>query len=147
MDERAVRPQADLKPDEAFSLVKDAVRYTFVYSEKDYAAGLHADCDRLVRAGFEPADRENSWEDDQYKGINSRWREPSSGFLFEVQFHTQASLDAKEKTHPAYERIRDPATPPAEVRQLRAYQREICAKVPIPPGQTEVANYNYLRRT
>ena len=38
--------------------------------------------------------------------------------LFEVQFHTQESLDAKELTHSAYERIRDAKTPPDEVRQI-----------------------------
>jgi hypothetical protein len=142
--ERWMSAQPDLKPDEAFGLVKDAIRYTFVYDEEDYTAGVYADCEGLAEAGFEPGDRENSWEDDQYKGINGRWREPDSGVLFEVQFHTQASLDAKEETHPAYERIRDPSTPPGEVRQLRAYQREVCAKIPIPPGAAEVPNYNYL---
>ena len=30
----------------------------------------------------------------------------NSGVRFEVQFHTQASLEAKELTHEAYERIR-----------------------------------------
>ena len=60
-------------------------------------------------AGFSQVERRNTWIDDQYKGINSRWREPESGVIFEVQFHTQASLEAKELTHKAYERIRSSA--------------------------------------
>jgi hypothetical protein len=136
--------QPDLRPDQAFSVVKDAIRYTFVYREAHYTDGVYADCERLQSAGFEPCDRQNSWAEDQYKGINGRWREPCSGTLLEVQFHTQASLDAKEETHPAYERIRAPSTPPEEIRQLKAYQREVNAKIPIPPGAAEVPDYNYL---
>jgi hypothetical protein len=136
--------QPGLMPDDAFRLAKDAIRYSFVYEEAKYTAGVHADCDRIRSAGFEPADRQNSWADDQYKGINGRWREPGSGQLFEVQFHTQDSYDAKQATHAAYERIRDPSTPPGEVRQLRAYQREVCATILIPPGATEIPDYNHL---
>jgi hypothetical protein len=139
-----MKAQPDLTPDDAFGLVKDAMRYTFQYADERYAEGVYADCVRLEAAGFQRGDRQNTWEDDQYKGINSRWREPESGLLFEVQFHTRASFEAKQKTHGAYERIRDTSTPAAEVRQLRAYQRESCAKVPIPPGATEIPDYNDL---
>jgi hypothetical protein len=139
--------QADLTAVEAISLVKDAIRYTFMYDETAYSAGVQADCDRLESSGFTPVDRQNSWEADQYKGINSRWREPDSGTLFEVQFHTRESLDAKELTHPAYERIRDTKTPPDEVRQLREYQRDVCAGITIPPEATEIPDYTHLQGT
>ena len=139
-----MKAQSDLKPDDAFSLVKDAIRYTFQYPDEKYSKGVEADCARLEAAGFQRGDRQGTWENDQYKGINSRWREPESGLLFEVQFHTQASFEAKQETHWAYERIRDTSTPAAEVRQLRAYQREVSAKVPTPPGATEIPDYNDL---
>lgn len=86
--------------------VKDAVRFTLVYPDERYAEGVHTDCARLEASGFERFDWQNSWQQHQYKGINSRWREPESGLLFEVQFHTQARFDAKELTHQAYERLR-----------------------------------------
>jgi hypothetical protein len=139
-----MKAQPDLTPDDAFGLVKDGIRYTFQYTDEKYAEGVYADCARLEAAGFQCGDRQNTWEDDQYKGINSRWREPESGLLFEVQFHTQASFEAKQETHWAYERIRDTSTLPADVRQLRAYQRELSAKVPIPPDATEIPDYNEL---
>jgi hypothetical protein len=141
--ERWLSAQPDLRVDDAFKLVKDAIRYTFVYSKERYAEGVYADSNRLESAGFEPVDRQNSWKEDQYKGINGRWREPGSGILFEVQFHTQESVDAKEVTHPAYERIRDPTTPPDEVRRLRAFQSEVCSKIKIPPKATEIPDYDY----
>ena len=94
--------------DQAIGMVKDAIRYTFCYPRRRLtrqactrtASDLRAQASRHV-------DRQNSWDGEQYKGINSRWREPESGQLFEVQFHTQASLDAKEVTHSAYEQIRE----------------------------------------
>jgi hypothetical protein len=127
--------------DQAFAMVKDAIRYTFCYPEERYAEGVHADCGRLESAGFEHVDRRNLWAGEEYKGVNSRWRVPGSGQLFEVQFHTQASMDAKEETHGAYEQIRSLPDDDAEVGKLHAYQREVTAKVPIPPGAPGIPDY------
>ena len=126
---------------EAFGLVKDVIRYTFCYPDDRYTAGVYADCDRLEDAGFERYDRRNSWEQAEYKGINTRWQVPGSGQTFEVQFHTQASLDAKEETHWAYERLRSLPEDDEQVRDLHAYQREVTSKVPIPPGAPEIPDY------
>jgi hypothetical protein len=131
--------QPDLTPDEAFAGVKDAIRYTFQYAEDKYAVGATADCERLKSEGFEFVDQRNTWEREEYKGINSWWREPVSGLLLEVQFHTQASYEAKQLTHAAYERIRDPGTPDDEVERLRAFQREVFGKVSIPPGAADIS--------
>lgn len=132
--------------EEALMSVKDAIRYTFQYPDESYTKGVDADCARLKEAGFAPVDRQGTWEDEEYKGINSRWREPKSGLLLEVQFHTQASYEAKQETHSAYERLRQTNVelPDEEIRELRAYQRAVSAKVPIPPGATEIPDYNYL---
>jgi hypothetical protein len=127
---------------EAFGLVKDAIRYTFCYSDDRYTDGVYADCGRLEDAGFERYDRRNSWEQAEYKGINSRWQVPGSEQIFEVQFHTQASLDAKEETHWAYERLRSLPENEEEVRELHAYQREVTSKVAIPPGAPEIPDYS-----
>lgn len=128
---------------EAFGLVKDAIRYTFCYPEDRYSEGVLADCERIEAEGFGRVDRKNSWDEDEYKGINSRWRAPDGGQLFEVQFHTRASFEAKQETHSAYERLRALPEDEAEVRQLRAYQREVTAKVPIPPGAADIPDYRY----
>jgi hypothetical protein len=130
--------QPDLTPDEAFAGVKDAIRYTFQYTEDNYAAGATADCERLKAKGFEFVYQRNTWDCEEYKGINSWWREPVSGLLLEVQFHTEASYEAKQLTHAAYERIRNPETPDDEVERLRAIQREVFDKVQIPPGAADI---------
>ena len=65
--------------EEALANVKDAIRYTFQYTEEHYTEGVYADIDRLKTTGFELVEVRNSWESDQYKGINSRWRLPEDG--------------------------------------------------------------------
>lgn len=142
----SLEEQPDLELGKAFAMVKDAIRYTFQYSEERYSAGVHADCARLDTAGFERFDRRNTWGYEEYKGINSRWREPESGLIFEVQFHTQASFEAKQVTHPAYEKLRSPGTPKAEQEAAARFQREVSAKVPVPPGATEIPDYRYSPR-
>jgi hypothetical protein len=135
---------------QALAVAPDAVRFTYLYSETDYTAGTRNDVERIEARGFVQVERRNTWASDQYKGINTRWREPESGVLFEVQFHTQASLDAKELTHKAYERIRcmTEETPEAnrEAAELKEFQREVNARVPIPPGVKEYEDYRPERR-
>lgn len=126
---------------EAFRMVKDAIRYTFQYSEEGYAEGVRADCDRLQDRGFDPIDRRNTWDNEEYKGINTRWRDSGSGQIFEVQFHTEASFKAKQETHAAYERLRSHAEDDNEVRQLRSFQREVTARIAVPPSATDIPSY------
>ncbi len=127
--------------EEALGNVKDAIRYTFCYPDDRYTEGVYADCDRLEAEGFQLVERRNSWDKEQYKGINSRWRVPGNGQLFEVQFHTQASLDAKEETHWAYEKLRVGVPTPTEQKELEDYQKRITARVPIPPGAPDTPDY------
>lgn len=139
---RALDEQPELSPQQALSGVPDAIRFTFCYDEDDYAAGVRTDLEMLGGQGFELAKPlKNSWESDQYKGINTQWREPESGQLFEVQFHTSASFEAKQLTHAAYERIRTLKTSDREVDELEHFQRQVCAKIPVPPGASAILEY------
>jgi hypothetical protein len=132
-------------PAETLAQIPDVVRFTFQYSESAYSAGVTKDVQRLEGKGFTQVERRNTWESDQYKGINSRWREPESGVTFEVQFHTRASREAKELTHKAYERIRSitDQTPEAdqEISELKEFQRRVNSMIPIPPGIADLGDY------
>jgi hypothetical protein len=132
-----LRPE--LSPSQVLSAMPDAVRFTFVYPAERYADGVRADLTRLRAEGFELADPpKNSWMAGQYKGINSRWQDPESGQLFELQFHTRASFEAKQLTHAAYERIRSPETSDDERAELEDFQRQVGENIPIPPGAAEI---------
>ena len=72
--------------DQAAATIKDAVRYTFRYTDDRYTEGVYADCERLERAGFGHVDRRNSWDAEEYKGINSRWQVPGSVSFLRFSF-------------------------------------------------------------
>jgi hypothetical protein len=136
-----LRAFRDITPTKALSSVPDPVRFTFCYDVGGYTDGVRADTERLKSLGFEQIKLKNSWTSDQYRGINSQWCHPESGVRFEVQFHTQASFEAKQLSHNAYDRLRSSQTARAEARELKAFQREVCARVAVPSGATDIENY------
>lgn len=121
------RPAADLATD-----IHDGIRYTYILDFEHYSSGVDRARRLLREDGYEPVGFKPNWSGREYKGINSRWRDPASGQCFEVQFHTPDSWEAKQKTHDAYEKIESPQTSPAERVRLREYQQRISAQVPIP---------------
>jgi hypothetical protein len=124
------------------SRIHDGIRYTFEYDEQNYTTGTMETEAALSRSGYELITRRPRWDSPDYKGVNSQWRDPDSGLLFEVQFHTHASWEAKQRTHLAYEQLADPRTGPEERERLDAYQREITSSVPVPPGALEIPYYH-----
>ena len=129
-------------PAEAAKEVSDAVRFTFCVSADEYTAA-HASVGRqLESAGYRQAYGKNHWlENANYNGINTRWITPDGGG-FELQFHTRESFYAKEYlTHPPYQRLRQHSTTPPERAELLAFQREVCAAVPKPPGIWQIPDF------
>jgi hypothetical protein len=126
---------------EALDDVPDAVRFTFRYAAERYSDGVLTDVDRMKSEGFDLIKLKNLWHTDQYKGINSQWCIPGTGTRFEMQFHTPESLDAKELTHVAYERIRSRMVGPAEERDLENFQRRVNGFITTPPGTDRIKNY------
>ncbi len=124
------------------SRIHDGVRYTFEYDDEHYTSGTQETEEHLKESGYELITRKPSWDSPDYKGINSQWRDSASGLFFEIQFHTHASWRAKQATHDAYEKLSDPRTSPEERARLDAYQREITATVPVPPGALEIPYYH-----
>jgi hypothetical protein len=145
-----LEPPSKLTALDAMHAVSDAVRFTYTYPETGYAQGVRDDVDRLKARGFELDKLKNTWASDQYKGINAQWLDPESGVRFEVQFHTQASLEAKELSHKAYERIRSITEPTPEndreAAELEAFQSRVNARVPTPPDVSVIEDYRREKR-
>jgi len=138
----SLEEQPDLSPEEALVSVKDTIRYTFQYAEEGYFEGVHADIDRLKVEGYELVDIRNSWASEEYKGVNSRWRVAESGQLFEVQFHTGISFEAKQLTHEAYERVRRPSVTKPEQDELVQFQRRVNSYVPYPHRVLDIPHHS-----
>jgi hypothetical protein len=145
-----LEPSSEVSAAEALDAVADAVRFTYTYSETGYTLGVPDDVERLKARGFELDKLKNTWTSDQYKGINTQWMERGTGVRFEVQFHTQASLEAKELSHKAYERIRsiadlNPETD-REAAELEGFQSSVNAMIPIPPDVNAIEDYRREKR-
>jgi hypothetical protein len=133
--------EPDLSASEACSSIHDGIRYTFIFAADRYSDDVKDVRGKLEESGYETLVLKNTWMSEEYKGINSRWRDGSAGVLFEVQFHTQASWEAKQQTHDAYEAVNDPRTPVDQKERLRAFQRDITQQVKIPEGASDIEEY------
>lgn len=133
-----------LEPDESIGeiidRIPDKIRYTCQFSPESYTAGYWNTHTQLTHQGNELVRCKNAWEGQEYKGVNTRWLSVE-GQIFEVQFHTPDSFEAKQLTHPAYERIRSRGGLGAEIPQLEDFQRNVTSKVEIPDRAETIPDY------
>jgi hypothetical protein len=123
-----IREDARVKgslPDLALAAVTDAVRYTLVYLDAGYAAGVQADTERLVALGCDLIDRKAGHQARARIGVTTVWRAPATSTLFEVQFHSWVSYSARERSFPFYARLREPQAGDLERAELIATQHAI----------------------
>lgn len=117
---------------QALSDIKDSIRYTMEVPSNGYTHGVQQAINDLQAKGFENVTFKNTWDSVGYKGINSTWRDPASGKVFELQFHTADSFAAKMDGHVLYEKERLPGVSPEEISAIKAEQAELFGKVPVP---------------
>jgi hypothetical protein len=67
--------------DTALADMKDSVRYTLRLPGEGtaYTDGVNTALRRFQDAGFDNVKFKNTWDQDDYKGINSFWRDPQTG--------------------------------------------------------------------
>ncbi|MEU7062661.1 ATP nucleotide 3'-pyrophosphokinase [Streptomyces sp. NPDC053429] len=127
------QPRQDV--DTVLARLSDAVRYTLQWPDDTYTQGVTTASTLLSAWGNDSTKWSNTWgRTAGYKGLNTGWRAPRSGQLFEVQFHTPASKHAQEVTHLLYEEQRLPSTSPDRKKELQAQQDAVFAAVPVPSG-------------
>ena len=127
-----------ISPDEVS--IDDAVRYLIVLN--DEPPGHTDDAIReiltiLEGVGHRVERIKNYWpRGDDYSGINGVLKAPN-GVLWELQFHTDGSVEAKGRVHPIYEVYRLPSTPIDEKRQLFDEMAGVWEDVAVPEGILE----------
>ena len=133
---------------EAVDKVPDAVRFTLTYGAERYTDGVSAAVESIKAEGLELIKLKNLWTADQYKGINSQWRMPGTRTRLEMQFHTPESLEAKELTHEAYERLRRPETETSQSERddLEDFQRRTNELLHIPPRVDTIKDFPEKKR-
>ncbi|PJJ65709.1 hypothetical protein [Compostimonas suwonensis] len=134
-----------LSPESLVDRMRDTVRYTFGFDAGDYVSGTRSAVQHLLDEGFQPvADKfKNTWENPGYVGINSSWID-KSGRIFEVQFHTGQSFEAKTITHAYYEELRSPGITPERYAELNRLQNEISSQVVRPDGASDIRLADFI---
>jgi hypothetical protein len=131
---RKIQTKSDssgLPPDQI--RITDALRYTMQLDEKSYSNGIRSAIDNLAQRGVKMVELENNWEKgDAYNGVNALFEK--DGSIFELQFHTEASMAAKSQAHKHYEEFRLPSTTPKRKKELFDEMVIIADSAPQPDG-------------
>ncbi|WP_201274457.1 hypothetical protein [Mycolicibacterium sp. CH28] len=118
--------------------IKDSVRYTVQSPAEFYSSNVEHAVEQLLSQGYDCIKLKNTWGGDGYQGINGFWSDPATGHLFEVQFHTPESFEAKMSTHILYEEQRLPQTSLLRQQELSALQARIFGDLDVPQGATDI---------
>ena len=127
--------------------IHDGIRYTYIFDVPSITA---AECrtrhDRAARRAGLPATRlrKPSWDDPEYKGVNSRWQDPGSKVPVRGAVPHSGKLGSQAATHDTYEKIDDPRRRRHNVPELRTYSdRESALELPSP---TAAAGFASIQR-
>jgi hypothetical protein len=123
------------------SRVPGTLSYTFIFGPDHYASGIRLVQNALEDQGFELQARKNSWNNTSNRCVYTMWHDPTSNLPFEVQFHTNASLEAQQLARTSAPLINDPRIPPEEVAGLQSDLASAWAALPSPPGNAEISDY------
>lgn len=152
---RKMPPAHGMSPEEqtaqftkAICSLRDLLRYTMVVKTKNYVKGVTDTIALLESKSVRPIPHtvKNFWrrkgQDTDYLGINASFRTASAfsksgevidGFPFELQFHTEESIETKmDKAHYSFEQFR--LTTGLEKLQYWEDMVRMWGMVPIPPG-------------
>ena len=117
--------------------INDALRYTILVA--DQPPGHHLNAVTRVLSTLEDLGQrvitvKNYWpRGDNYSGINSVLKAPG-GLTWELQFHTEASVETNGKTREMYEELRLTTTPIHRKRTLFDAMSALWEEVTIPEG-------------
>lgn len=136
---RKLRKELAEEPEVALEdiVLNDLVRYTMVV--EDQPPGHHVQTIRAVIAALEARGHQllklkNYWpRGDNYSGVNLVFVHPT-GLRWELQFHTEHSLQTNAGTRAMYERLRAVTTPLAEKQRLFEEMAAAWDEVEIPQG-------------
>ncbi|MBE1492471.1 hypothetical protein [Plantactinospora soyae] len=123
--------------------IGDNIRYAVTFEGNRYVGGVKETVAALKLKHYELTKMENGWivgNMGNYKGINTTWRDPGTGHLFEVQFHTPESFVVNKREHLFYEIRRleqEPGGPEPSGRgilqsEAKMISRALWATVPDP---------------
>jgi hypothetical protein len=125
-----------LTPSEYAKKIGDALRYTMITKEDNYGETAQAVIDDFRKRGY-VVEVENTWHPGaSYKGINTNIKK--DGLTFELQFHSEKSINAKGKSHALYEIARNAKASPDERARATRQMQQLWDQLQHPSGAEKV---------
>jgi hypothetical protein len=120
--------------------IGDTLRYTMLIPDENYCSTVLQVREKLSALGYPGIKFKNYWEKgDMYQGINDMYKCTGNNFVFELQFHTQASWDLKAESHIIYEKFRV-CKDPIEMQKLFDEGTALANILNVPEGVELIPN-------
>ena len=131
---RKMTSEAHGKPPAQVAMgMSDALRYTMVLPFDSYTQATKSALSTLKSRGYGERVKNYWGRGDPYNGVNAALTSPD-GFPIELQFHTDDTLNIKEKQiHPVYEKWRE-ETDPFKRAKMGTQMRDMMDMAPRPLG-------------
>lgn len=129
--------------------IKDSIRYIMIYPIDTFTSMYFETKKKLESLKYVEVRCKNFYtrfknHDSLQKAVQCVYRSPK-GILFELQFHTEISMQAKEVNHPLYEQYRSDSTDPLNSDVLAERMRNISSNVTDPAGVFTILEHNELK--
>jgi len=131
---------------QAAAEMRDVVRYTMVLEENQYAAETQKILNSLKRTNSEVRVKTRWTKPDTYHGVNIHVK-TVNGDWFELQLHTEASLQKKNEVHRLYEMQRKLDPKSAEWRKLQLEMEDVIDGLKVPRGVKNIPGFGGGRVT
>jgi hypothetical protein len=134
-----------ISKEQAAKEIKDAVRYTTIQNNKNFVRSYFKTKELLERLGYKEVRCKNYFEDYKkglvkHKSVQSVFQD-ASGYLFEIQFQTPESQEAKDKKTPIYEERRTPGISELRKTELEAMMTNLMDPVPYPDDIEKIKSH------
>lgn len=124
--------------------VGDLVRYTFLSKAYDIPNNTKSFISELEKKGYVITEVDNKYinphPDTGYKGIHINAISPTKQ-KFELQIHSEKSLEVKHRGHSVYKRMQDVNTPESKKPRLAEAVRRIHSEVKNPVGIENIKSF------
>ena len=128
--------EKDISLLESANDIKDAIRFTTITSDNDFVFSYKKMKSELEDMGYKETRCKNYFDlfsqgKVKHKSVQSTFAD-KDGYEFEIQFHTPASQDVKDKKIPIYEERRQVDISPERAKELERAMVNLALQVPDP---------------
>ena len=126
--------------------IKDAVRYTAMSDDDNFVNSYNSIKKSLQDKGYTETRCRNYFDEyrkgnAKHKSVQSVFKSPS-GYIFELQFQTPSSQDAKNKKVPIYEERRKPGISLGRQKELERLMEELAENVSTPKNVYSIKSHH-----